>query len=390
MSLQDVSRGALFKQNLHYPLIVAALFAIAFLVPNDKWAINISRIGIFLPVFLFLLIPNIKSFFRGRFIQLFFAYSIYTILVSFFMGNYEKLDNFASRFISTIAFLFLIYKSHDNKSFMLEEIFVLFSLLGLLLIFSTVNFLSDHKYSDLRYGVFKTVLDVAWLSASATLVALHGLIYKGGTLRLIAFTCLLFLLALCQERGAYVFFLIGFTVIALSSGQWRKLAFAILILSITGIIIEITNPGFSHKLILRGDSYRFEIWGLGLKSSTESLLGTLFGHGLGSNLSFTIQNGYVLSHYHNLYLNIMFYSGIIGLVLFLLPVAYIAINISIPTVFRSAWLPVLLGSLGAGMFDGIHVLNNQGSMMFTLSLSLFWLGTHIDSLKLEKADAKSI
>ena len=147
--------------------------------------------------------------------------------------------------------------------------------------------------------------------------------------------------------------------------------------------------GFIGKLIMRGDSYRLELWSLGLTASTSSIISTLFGHGLGNELKAIAQDGVILSHYHNLYINIMFYSGLTGLCLFLSCVIYITAHIRKTYILNSPWLPVFLGSLSACMFDGIHILNNQGAMMFTLVLSMFYLGTLIDSHELGRSDAES-
>jgi O-antigen ligase len=103
------------------------------------------------------------------------------------------------------------------------------------------------------------------------------------------------------------------TVLLCAASVWRVRAF----LAIgAGVAIWASLPAAAKKhteyvLVERGSSHRFQIW-----DYTVGLIRDrpLFGHGLAANLHLDI--GDVITFPHDLYLSLLFYSGIVGFGLF--------------------------------------------------------------------------
>ncbi|MCP5208699.1 MAG: O-antigen ligase family protein [Hahellaceae bacterium] len=126
---------------------------------------------------------------------------------------------------------------------------------------------------------------------------------------------------LTQSRGPLIS--LGVVCLFLLAGMIRRrttFALSVLALSLLVFMLQpfIGDIAVLKNLTLRGDSYRIEIWGAVLKTAPDYWL---FGNGLASEFGAT-ETGQMVSlqsvaHPHNLWLSMLFYSGIIGVLLLL-------------------------------------------------------------------------
>ena len=128
-------------------------------------------------------------------------------------------------------------------------------------------------------------------------------------------------------------------------------------------------------LVARGDSHRFGIWHRTLEMIAQR---PLFGHGLAANLTFPgpgarepggLAN---VSFPHDLYLSVLFYSGVVGGVLFLAVVATITWRLFQARGARDAiWLwtaGMWINVLVSGLTDLGQITKGPGPLWF-----IFWL-----------------
>jgi O-antigen ligase len=166
-----------------------------------------------------------------------------------------------------------------------------------------------------------------------------------------------------QSRGALVGCAGALVVLAWHVRRWRGLMACVVAIK----VLLISAPERLRRLVLgplldRGLSHRPEIWARSVELIREK---PWFGHGLAANLPIS-PTGFP----HSLYLSLLFYSGVVGLVLFLALAAAVALRLvrAEPGVER-VWVAALLANaLLAGLTDFGQITKGPGPLWFILWL----------------------
>jgi O-antigen ligase len=153
-----------------------------------------------------------------------------------------------------------------------------------------------------------------------------------------------------------------FLVCATGWWRWRCLATAAVVAALWALLPAPVREHSQQVLVQRGASHRIEIW----EYSARMIAGRpLLGHGLAANLDlpeFTFP--------HDLYLSLLFYSGVVGLVLFLAMAALLARRALPDAAGREwRWLASLwLCGLASGLTDLGQITKGPGPMWFIIWL----------------------
>ncbi|MCP1619907.1 O-antigen ligase [Pseudomonas sp. SLBN-26] len=149
-----------------------------------------------------------------------------------------------------------------------------------------------------------------------------------------------------------------------------------MLLAATGVIIvTCLLMLYPESLLNRGTSYRFDIWQLALE---KIQLHPLIGHGFDAPVSFVIPElGFALSEPHNFFLGVLFYTGLVGGVCWLLMHAsalWICWHRRSDVCFIIAGALVLYG-LGAGLTEGGGILPRPKEHWLLTWIPLAWVAT---------------
>lgn len=140
------------------------------------------------------------------------------------------------------------------------------------------------------------------------------------------------------------------------------------------------QPHSLDQLERRGTSHRLDIWAESIRLIRER---PLFGHGLADNIHVDGDRGEVFTFPHDLYLSLLFYSGIVGLLLFAAIVLALALRLirlrGRPEVPVLAAL--LTDALLAGLTDLGQITKGPGPIWIILWLPLI-LAMTTDATKL--------
>jgi O-antigen ligase len=160
------------------------------------------------------------------------------------------------------------------------------------------------------------------------------------------------------------------TLVLCAAGPWRWRALGALA-ALAAIWFALPSAVHEHStqvLARRGTSHRLQIWEYALQ-----LIGNrpLIGHGLAANLHInvgTAQQAEDITFPHDLYLSLLFYSGIIGFLIFAALVSMLALRLlrrwnhtDVP------WLAALgIGTLLGGLTDLGQITKGPGTMWLIL------------------------
>jgi O-antigen ligase len=97
-----------------------------------------------------------------------------------------------------------------------------------------------------------------------------------------------------------------------------------------------------------------------------------FGYGLGSS---TVNQfgGYTAAHFHNFYLNTIYYGGVVGFALTLGWLLSIVKQTYKKKALGVPWVPVVVGMLAGFLTDGDKLFNYPGAFTFCFILPVFCL-----------------
>jgi len=129
---------------------------------------------------------------------------------------------------------------------------------------------------------------------------------------------------LTQSRGPVGALLITFLAGALLTRD-KKLLIIFGLIIVVGAVVFLRVPQVQKLVTQRGFSYRVELTQKTIAMAEEDLF---FGKGLTTNQQVRADDGRLLYHPHNIYLGIVLYGGLTGLLLFLLLLA---------AAFRESW-----------------------------------------------------
>ena len=156
----------------------------------------------------------------------------------------------------------------------------------------------------------------------------------------------------------------------LTTDGLKKCLFRLLVLFSAVCVVVFLFPEY---LMQRGTSYRFEIWGESLRLIFER---PVFGYGLENKLVINIQElPFSLSDTHNVFLQIAYSSGAIGLAIFLVflcTLFYFVIKYKyVPDIVIAATLVVY--GLSAGLTEGGGILSRPGAYWFKFWFPISYL-----------------
>ena len=119
---------------------------------------------------------------------------------------------------------------------------------------------------------------------------------------------------LAQSRGPYVAFAVA-VIYSLIVFRNRR---ALILAAAASLVVMFSLVNLSHlmgesRLIKVGDSHRLAIWGNAIEAIGQS---PVFGHGVAQDTENSAA-GKTFDHFHNVYLTLVFHSGIVGFLLFM-------------------------------------------------------------------------
>lgn len=150
---------------------------------------------------------------------------------------------------------------------------------------------------------------------------------------------------------------------------------AMLLATMSTLIVAGLLLLYPESLLNRGTSYRFDIWQLALE---KIQLHPVIGHGLDAHVSFVIPEiGYALSEPHSFFLSVLFYTGLVGGLCWLFMHAsalWICWQRRSDVCFIIAGALVLYG-LGAGLTEGGGILPRPKEHWLLTWIPLAWVAT---------------
>ena len=185
-----------------------------------------------------------------------------------------------------------------------------------------------------------------WLSIPAMAIMFATVIATGSRTPLVALTlAALWLSFICWNRRSFV--LLGALLISTA---------AVTVL-------------FSQMIILRGDSYRFEIWQMALQKIADH---PWIGHGYNASLILDPGIGYTLGEPHSFALGVLYYVGIFGLLPWLFFQAWGLLSswrnrLQPLFIIASTWL---VFGIGAGLTEGGGIISRPKEHWFLLWIPL--------------------
>ena len=204
-----------------------------------------------------------------------------------------------------------------------------------------------------------SVMSMAFLTALTRMLTerRHRLAHLGAGAAMTVF------LLMTESRGPLLAVLVA-TLFLCLQGPWRWRALGAM--AALGLLWALLPASVRHHqeaaMVSRGSSHRLQIW-----SRTLELIGQrpLFGHGLAANLDLP-----GITFPHDLYLSVLFYSGVVGFVLFALLGFWV--SLALWRAARSAewlWMAALwVDALLSGLTDLGQITKGPGPMWF-----IFWL-----------------
>jgi len=219
------------------------------------------------------------------------------------------------------------------------------------------------------------VMQTAYLTAVA-----RGLTGTGRRWPNLAAATVMAIFILMTESRGPILAAAAATLFLCVSGPWRWRALGALaaMVAVWYALPSAVHQHSTQVLERRGTSHRLEIWEYALQ-----LIGNrpVVGHGLAANLHISVVNGKVtddITFPHDLYLSLLFYSGIVGFLIFVALVVMLVWRL-----FRgwdrteAPWLAALgIGALLGGLTDLGQVTKGPGTLWLILwvpiGLTLGW------------------
>ncbi|MDD7806044.1 MAG: O-antigen ligase family protein [Endozoicomonas sp. (ex Botrylloides leachii)] len=372
---QDTKQKIWEKYSVYILLIV--LFTMIS-VNNDKAAVNIYRLLFCLPLLLFIRKNDIIACCKNSFINKYLALTLFCS-ISLLWTDSDTIKNMAIKILTMTIFLHLTYIAsiYNPKVFKkMDEAYILMALLLIGYIIS--KYMGQGIPGDSVHGIFRNKNEVAWFLSSACIVTIYKLAFEKANAYLFGiFFIFIAILWKIQSRAALIGFCAGFLMISaciIKQYGYKKISkFFILgaLLFIPAIFLAGKINVIGH-LIARADSYRFEIYAAAFHKITMNIGTIFFGHGIAANSEYTLSNGIVVSHWHSIYINTIFYVGIIGFSLFVYCFFDRFWMLLKKKTTLCVWDVVLLGTSVALLFDGDTLFNYPNGVYLSFILPAFF------------------
>lgn len=358
---------------------------ITYLVPDRKSAVNTYIILVVIPVITMLSWDFVKGIITNTSMRWFAILSLYCLTSMLWGPSADQIDNHLLRILGLWAFLFLLYglaRYHPDFFVGLDKVMIGCGAIWVLTLL--INWESlwqsggpEFDLSQIPYGVFTHHVQIGWMLAALSLLSLQRAT-RHAEAYFYWLGCGLFFFAvlICsQARGGYLVFgagLVAWVFMGSHLKKWKYLLTAVVALSGILLVVFMAVPGMFRSIWLRGSASRYEIWANWYDLWTSNACKAFFGYGL-NHPTENFFGKHVIAHFHNFYLNSLFYVGIVGLVLI---GGWIVCAIRTYADGKSIcpqWYPVVIGMLAGFMTDGDKIFNYPGAFVFCFILPVFCL-----------------
>ena len=376
---------AFISERASWHLLLAVLF-LPVLLNDNKGVINIYRVLICIPVLLCIRWTDFQDFLKNRFFYLFSATTLWFTL-SLIWSESNSIHNMAGKILASFALLLLTYncsKYHPDKIKNIKNYFIASCIILVFSILLNAGKLDNTLDGDI-FGVFSNRNPVSWILAAGSVLAFHSMLFekKFKLLHGVSFIFLFCVIFNIASRGSLLGVVAGCIFAVIYKGyhyknkiQRRKLykliVSAILLLLISSAIGYTIFFEEIYSLISRSDSFRFEIYSNAYKAITSSVQSLFFGHGIASSARNTLSNGVLINNWHSVYINALFYTGLIGLFLFAACIANRFIDAFLHKKEINCWDSAVISSIVIFAFDGHRFFDYPGGILLAFTLPLFF------------------
>jgi len=233
-------------------------------------------------------------------------------------GGLHRAGQFAADSVATLAFLLAMVLTLAETGAREKMARVLVSVGSANAVLSLAWTVLAHPLDPRLHGWGNTIHPIlgAMVMATAYLTALsRGLSGVGARwANLAAALVMAVFIVMTESRGPILaaFVATGFLV---ATGIWRRhaLAAAVAVAALWFLLPHRLHQHSAQVLERRGTSHRLEVWSKTLDLIRER---PIFGHGLGAQMHMQMQD-VLITFPHDLYLSLLYYSGAVGLLIFL-------------------------------------------------------------------------
>ena len=222
------------------------------------------------------------------------------------------------KILSLTVFLMLIFNTATYNQRLFQQLDKLYILLALILSsLVLVKFVGANHFTEFVYGIFDNRNPLAWFIAACSVVVAYKFIaQKPGYYLAGIFIVLVSVLWLLGSRAGLVAVVAGVVFTFLQVYRWSFKAIAGVMVGVTILFACLAYVDSFQGLVARADSHRFEIYHNAFSAITLNLKTFFIGHGIATSSVNYLADGTFVTHWHNVYLNVLFYTGFIGLVCF--------------------------------------------------------------------------
>jgi len=324
-----------FCQLIKYflPISYILFFLGFFFLPSSKSQSKFFYVGIAFPFFISIFMKKIdfRSLFSSRIFLLSTIFLVYMFSTLLWAENCELSEIFKDGRRGLYILIFLGVTIHLIQLYpnFLQRLLVLLCWTAVIFAVGYIVFYySQYSFPYSRLKGFGQ-LDNPILASSVYGIALIASMYlfqQQQTVKMkllyLGMSLVLFLyILLAQSRGpllALAVTIVGWLMLegfSYKKGKHRHhndFFLLLLIISAAAMILLTLYPDFLESRLVRGASYRLEIWGQSLLQSGDA---PFFGHGLNADTRLIMSDGSKMRHHHSVYMTTLFYGGAIGLLL---------------------------------------------------------------------------
>jgi len=366
------------KQNVAEKYCFAFLF-IALLsivtIDNDKLVINIYRLLICLPILILSRWSDIVCFLKQPFVKRYLLLTTFC-LSSLLWSDPGHIKNVFLKLLTITVFLYLIYLVFVYQTsyfYKLDSIYIFLST-TVLSLFILYYFGGNIPAED-TYGVFGNRNEIAWFFAISCVISGYKLISEKFDIYLFSiFLITISTVLVIASRASILAVLVGLLFSIIITPFKPKAKSLLLLLWFICLLtpLHITHDRMTHSLIQRADSGRFEIYSNAFNEITESTMTFFLGHGMATSSRNLLHSDLIIGHWHSIYLNMMYYCGLTGLLLMLYFLFYRFWLLYRNKTTICVWDVVVLSMGVALLFDGNNIYSYPGGVFMSFVLPVFF------------------
>ena len=369
-------------------LLIVLLFVSTFLLPDKKMVTNIYRVLVCIPVLFMVNLQDCKVFFKNKQFLLLSVLLLYTALTLLWSPP-DKITNILGRLITTMLLVYLFFCLRRYDSSRLKKMPALYLVAGtisIVMILSNWEGLIAIDRWTLPYGVLDHHAPLSWFMAVCFIISIYSY-FDSATHKVIYLVMsLLFsvLVFLSQSRGGILMLLLGLLICLYHFNRYKVIKVSLALLIVFLVVSSFFGFDYVLELFARADAGRFVIYENAWHGISLRWFDFVFGHGAGSDTSNMI-GSFEADHYHNLYLNTWYLTGLIGLILTLLVMFWRVIFILGKGGNYCLWDVIVVSMLVSFMFDGSRIYAYPSAMMFCFLIPLTLAALNDSDVELRKA-----